>query len=244
MKFELASTRNIDRFMDAVKALEGRLADTEKMGLGLVYGEPGLGKTLAMEVYHARSKKAGRIRTVMVRALDIWTQSSMLKDILGALGCAPLAYRKDIMFDQIRDELRGKPAIFLIDEIDKIAGSRSMLGILKDIHDVTGSSILMIGEERVNDLLTRFHSFYNRMNRSAVVKLKDHTQEDVGRVIEQRCEVPVETAVVRAIHQEVGGKSMRSVLDRISDMEQFSQTNCLKAITLGDYNQLPEVVNG
>jgi hypothetical protein len=235
VKFKLVSTRNVQRFFDATAALEERLQEREVTGLGLVYGKPGLGKTMAMDTYHAGQCKTMRVRTAKVRAMSHWSGASMLKSLLGSLGHEPRGYRKDIMFDQLAETLLDQPAVFLIDEIDSIAGSRSMLAILKDIHDVTGSAILMIGEERVDGLLKRFESFYNRVNRGALQHLSNHSEADVRLVVDQRCDFPVDPEVSAAIYSETGGSSMRSVVDRIRDMEAHARSNGLEQIEMGTY---------
>lgn len=238
MKFVLVSTRNVQRFMDAAKALEKRLADSEIVGLGLVYGKPGLGKTMAMDAYHARQAGRQKVRTVPLRALAHWSESSMLKALLAALGHVPAAYRKDVMFDQIVELVKDKPTMFLIDEIDSIAGSRSMVATLKDLHDVTGAAILMVGEERVDGLLRRFESFYNRMNRSGIQHLTNHGDEDVAMVIRQRCDFEVAGEVCMEIYNETGGRSMRSVVDRIRDIEVFARANSVNRVEMKHYRQL------
>ena len=67
----------------------------------------------------------------------------MMKDLLRALGRSPQQYRKVVMFDQMVETLKPAPALFIIDEIDAIAESRRMIAMLKDLHDVTGSAILI-----------------------------------------------------------------------------------------------------
>jgi len=238
MKNVLASTQNVLRFMDAAKALEARLTDDQIMGMGLVFGKPGLGKTMALDAYYIRNHKAGRVRTVKVRAMAHWTEASMLKSLLVAVGQAPDRYRKDAMFDQLVEALRGDPAIFLIDEIDAIAGSRSMIAMLKDIHDVTGSAILMIGEERVDALLKRYESFYNRMNLGALAHLGNHSVADVQLCVEQRCDVEVSPDVCAEIHAETGGRSMRSVVDRIRDIEAFARANGVNGVGMAEYRAI------
>lgn len=237
MRHVLVATQNVQRFMDACRALEARLTDDEIMGLGLVSGKPGLGKTMAMQAYHARQRRQGAVRTVLMRALSHWTVTGLLKGVLQALGETPRRYRRDLLFDRICDHLSNEPAVILIDEIDALAESRRKVAILKDIHDVTGSAILMVGEERVDGLLRRFESFYNRFNQAAVIRLKRHTEEDIALVINERCEVEVAPEVSAMIAREVG-KSMRSVIDRIHAMEAFARTNKLNRIGPAEYRKI------
>jgi Cdc6-like AAA superfamily ATPase len=235
MKHRMVPTSNVERFFAAAHALEGRLSDPEVMGLGLVYGKPGLGKSMALEAYHSGQKRGGRVRTVPVLAMAHWSISSMLLALLRAVGQEPTRYRSDAMFDELADSLISRPAVLLVDEIDDIAGHRVMIHTLKKIHDVTGSAVLMIGEERVDGLLRRFESFYSRFNRSAIVHLTHHTAEDIKNVVEQRCEVFVEGEVCTALYEESGGKSMRSVIDRIREIEAWCATNRVKQFTLKEW---------
>jgi Cdc6-like AAA superfamily ATPase len=248
MKFELVSTRNVERMFEALNALEARLSDPQIMGMGLIYGRPGLGKSMATDMYVVRRKKKG-LRAVKVRAMAHWSETSMIKDILKALGPEPRAYRTDIMMEQIAETLKEEKAVIIIDEMDAIAGSRKMIAILKDIHDVTESAIMMIGEERVDGLLRRYESFYNRMNISAVVHVASHREEDVKSVIDTRSECPVEPDVCAEIYALTGGKSMRSVVDKIREMEAYADMNGLDRFSLTDYRRMNgkpfmEAVNG
>ena len=238
MRKEIASTENTRRIQKALANLEARLKDAEIMGLGLIYGQPGLGKTMTVERYCVQAYRQERVLVAWVRAKGIWTESSMLQDILESLGISARKYRKDIMFRQVIEALMTEPAMILIDEIDSIAESRKLIGLLKDIHDMTSCAIAMIGEERVDGLLRRYHSFYNRLNRDALVYLTGHTADDVTKVIRKRCEVAVSQEVCDEIHRSVGKKSMRSVIDRIREIEAFAATNQIKQFGMGDYQAM------
>ena len=135
MKFSLVSTTNVQRIWDAAETIEGRLSDKEVMGLGLAYGRPGLGKSVTIQAYNPRARKAGRIRTACVRALSISTETSMLKWLLLKMGQSPRAYRKDILFDQVIESLEADPALILMDEIDAIAESHRLMRLVKEIRE-------------------------------------------------------------------------------------------------------------
>ena len=238
MKWELVSTGNVAKIMEAARSLEGHLGDSEIMGMGLIYGQPGLGKSMATRSYHVRSRKEGKIRTVYTRALGIWSETTMLKWLLSALGISPYRHRKDVMFDQIHETLRREPAVILIDEADAMSESRKLIAILKDIHDLCGASIMLIGEERVAGVLRRYQSFYDRMNTGAVVHLTGHSVADVAAVLRVRCEVEVAPEVSEEIHRTVGRKTMRAVIDMIREIEAFAKTNKIKRIGDAEFKRI------
>jgi SpoVK/Ycf46/Vps4 family AAA+-type ATPase len=223
--------------MDAAHAVSARLQDSEIMGLGLIFGPPGLGKTSTLEAFAARSSGAG-LRVVFVRALRIWSETSMLQDLVTACGLAPDGYRKDLTFNQLRRTLKNDPAVIIVDEIDAIARKPVQIGILKDLHDLTRSAILMVGEEAVDPILRRYASFYNRVNRAALLQVGDHSPDDVALVIAERCDCDVDDDVCDAIHAKTGGKSMRSVIDEIRDMETYARANDLNRISMTDYRRI------
>ena len=103
---------------------------------------------------------------------------------------------------------------------------------------MTGSAVLMVGEERSDGLLRRHESLYNRINHSALVHLTGHTARDVHAVIAERCDVAVDPAVCSEIHATIGKVSMRSVIERIRDIEAYAMTNDIEQFKLSDYRQM------
>jgi len=130
--------------------------------------------------------------------------------------------------------------MILIDQVNEIARSSALIDLLMAIHDETGSSILMVGEERVAGVLQRHQAFFNRMNHLALVHLSGHSAADVQEIIRHRCEVTVDAEVCAMIHQEAGAESMRSVLVRMNDMEGYARTNDKDRITPADFRRIKE----
>lgn len=118
----------------------------------MTFGEPGTGKTKAARSLYA--EHGG----IYLRALEGMTQNAFLQAICFELdGTTPhgSARAKQAILSQLRDE----PCPVFVDEADRLHVSR--LEDLRDIHDVTGSPIVLIGEmglptrvkarERIND---------------------------------------------------------------------------------------------
>lgn len=236
MKNVLVSTENVQRILSATKALELRMGDPEIAGLGLITGDPGLGKTLAAKHYTAQAARRNRFPAVYIRALAVWTPASMLKSFLRELGREPDSYRTDLMFDTIIEHLERKPTFFLVDEADSFAGITQLVRIIKDIHDMTSCVFLLIGESRVQRILARYTSFFNRINTSAIVELGAFSAGDIEAVIHGRSEITITQPVCDAISTTFSG-SMRSIIDTIRGLELWGRANDRKEIALSDYKQ-------
>ena len=237
MKHILVSTRNVQRIWAAAHAVEGRLTDQEIMGFGLIFGQPGLGKTKAVQAYMSRTNAEGRCQAFYIHARRIWSETSMLRDLLLICGRSARHYRKDAIFDDLLETLTGRPGVFIIDQVDWIAERRSMVGILHDLHDITGCAILMVGEERVDAILRRYQAMYSRINSSAIIRVTSPTEADVHAVINERCEIAVDPAVSSEISKTLGS-ALRPVVDEIREMERFARINNTERIGIEDYRRI------
>jgi chromosomal replication initiation ATPase DnaA len=238
MKNELVSTENVRRCQAAAAELEGRFEDRELIGLGLIHGRPGLGKTTWLRYHKAQMvRKENGIQVGFVRALAIWSEASMLKDLLGALGTLPIKYRKAEMYDQLLDILEQSPTEILIDEIHQIAGSAGMMGIIKDLHDMTGCVVIMAGELRTDGLLRRHESFHDRLNAGAIITLREHTPDDMTAIVKGRCELEVEPEVCRAICGG-RGRTVRQLLRQIREIESYGRASGIKRFTMKDFRHM------
>ena len=141
----------------SVLALRNAVSTAFEAGAGqpamvMTYGEPGTGKTKAARALYA--EHGG----IYLRALESMTQNSFLQAICFEVdGTTPhgSARAKHAILGQLSDE----PRPIFIDEADRLHVGR--LEDLRDIHDITGSPIVLIGEmglptkvrarERIND---------------------------------------------------------------------------------------------
>ena len=141
----------------SVLALRSAVSAAFEAGAGqpamlMTYGEPGTGKTKAARSLYA--EQGG----IYLRALEGMTQNAFLQALCFEVdGTTPhgSARSKQTILSALSDE----PRPIFVDEADRLHVGR--LEDLRDIHDVTGSPIVLIGEmglptkvrarERIND---------------------------------------------------------------------------------------------
>lgn len=119
-------------------AVEGAMDAGEGFpAMVMVYGEAGTGKTRAARKLY--SQHLG----LYVRAMEGMTQAAFLQELCFELGRGRphgSARCKSALVGQLRDD----PRPLFIDEADRLHVSR--LEDLRDIHDLTGSPVVLIGE--------------------------------------------------------------------------------------------------
>jgi len=148
-----ASLRNVALAMKVLDHLVHRAPNLP--GMGVLYGESGLGKSCAA------AAAANRFRAVYVECRSYFTKKSLLLAILDEMGIRPgkTVYE---MVNQIGEELALSRRPLMIDEMDHIV-DRNLVELVRDIYEVSNAAILMIGEERFPAKLKRWERFHNRV---------------------------------------------------------------------------------
>jgi len=129
-------TGNVAKLRKSLNAL----SDTERgrPGIGVVQGEPGRGKTMAAKEWHTMNGG------IFLRVLEGWSQFSFLQaltyEITGERPSNTNRCRNRIM-----DALAETPQPIIVDEADRLLMSR--IEDLRDVHDMTGCPVILIGEE-------------------------------------------------------------------------------------------------
>lgn len=159
-----------------VSALRDAVMSAKDAGEGfpamvMAYGEPGTGKTKA-----ARSMFA-ELGGVYLRALEGMTQSAFLQDLCFEVnGSRPHGAAK--CKSSIMTTLKDGPMPLFVDEADRLHVSR--LEDLRDIHDITGSPVILIGEmglptrvsarSRINDRIPQaFRVHFDSIGRTDIM---------------------------------------------------------------------------
>lgn len=149
----VAPLRNVSGLVSLIDRLENRTPGLP--GLGVFYGYSGFGKTTAA-IYAANSCDA-----YQVQMKSTWTQKKLCQSLLQEMSIEPAKTIAD-MVDQISEELALSQRVLLIDEADFLV-KRSMIEIVRDIYESSGSPVVLIGEERLPRNLEKWERVHGRV---------------------------------------------------------------------------------
>lgn len=190
----IAPTKNVVALSNAFEGLATR--DHGVPGMGLVYGYTGAGKTTAVAWLVAR--KNG----VYVRANSGWTPTSMLSKIMSELGAAPMQ-RRAAMLEYIGDKLSQLKRPLFVDEADYLLHDGAMLESLRDVHDMSGLPVVLIGMANIEKKLVHRQQLARRI--SHWVEFRPSDLEDARLLTDTVAEVKVADDLVALLHRESKG---------------------------------------
>ncbi len=223
MKNVFVKTANVSAFL----ATATRLTKVEAgvPGMGLVYGQRGLGKTEAA-MYYAGQKQN---QAVYVVAKPDWTYGWMMEEILVELSATPCRGEK-AKYDAMVSALVERPRLIIIDETNLI--KPRLLETMRSISDVTHNPILWVGHEGVVDKLQRLGPFYDRL--LYIQEVKPLGRPDLEKYCAECLEVDISGPALDHVLRESDGNFRRAVvaLKRLEDQAKASR------LTLIDSPQL------
>lgn len=151
----IASTSNIALVHTTMDVLVGRAPGLP--GIAAFYGESGLGKSVGA----AYASHPAGFNGIYVSCRSFETKKSFVEQICKAIGITVRGNVPAIVDEVVQVlVLTGRPLI--VDEVDYIVDSRT-LELIRDLHDASGASILLIGEERLPAKLKKHERFDNRV---------------------------------------------------------------------------------
>lgn len=222
MKKGFAETQNVQRYQVAVNRMLASPPGIDKFML--VHGEVGLGKTetnLWWKNHYSPQSAFIRIKKAMgVR----W----LLGEIVAELGLVPEKRTEDL-FHQAVGELLGTDRTLIFDEVDYVADKRTLVETIRDIGDMAGTPIILIGMPWAPEKLKRFPALWRRI--SQVVPYHGLTAADVRLVMDQICEVAVDDSAVAAIAGSVKAVTTASLYRWAQACETVARARKVEMVT-------------
>ncbi len=211
-------TQNVKNFIGFVENLINKPKNIPKMGL--VYGEPGLGKS--QTALWLSCKYDG----IYLRASNLMTGRWLLEEMVKELDEIPRSLTSD-NFNIVIKKLKQNPQVIFIDEIDYLMNNYKSIETLRDIHDETGSPIIFIGMRLAHRKLERYKHLYDRF--SEILKFETFWINDLSQIIGQLSEIPFAPDAIKYIHKKYN--RFRQIIQLINQMETFAKDNNLTEIT-------------
>ena len=218
MKKIFVKTQNVKNFIGLVENLINKPKNIPKMGL--VYGEPGLGKS------QTALWLACKYDGIYLRVTNLMTGRWLLEEMTKELDEIPRFLTSD-NFNIVVKKLKKNPQVIFIDEIDYLMNNYKTIETLRDIHDETDCPIIFIGMGLAHRKLERYKHLYDRF--SEILKFETFGVNDIGQIINQLSEVPFTPYAIEYIHSKYN--RFRQIVQLINQMETFTKDNNLAEIT-------------
>ncbi len=211
-------TTNVKNFIGLVENLLNKPKNIPKMGL--IYGEPGLGKS------QTALWLACKYDAKYLRVTNLMTGRWLLEEIAKEMNEIPRYLTSD-NFNLIVQKLKQKPQLIIVDEIDYLMNNLKTIEILRDIHDKTDCPIIFVGMGLAHKKLERYKHLFDRF--SEIVKFETFGVNDLSQIVSQLSEVTFTPDAVEYIHSKFN--RFRQIVQLINKMETFAKDNNLTEIT-------------
>ena len=188
---KLIHTTNVNKAQECINFLLTR-PKQEIVGLGMLYGKPGLGKTTFA------TRTAFRNGYTYLRLEATSTPKTFAQDLLTNLyrnyvigDFIPHGSTNTLFKQCIQILCEQEDAVIIIDEIDYAFRYQQLLGSIRDLADETLAVILLIGMQGARDKLSRIDAHYfDRCN--YFYEFQDNTKEDIMKVTKKVMSDPVD----------------------------------------------------
>ena len=226
MKKVFIKTRNVKNFVVLMENLKKCPANIPKMAL--VYGGHGLGKSQTI-LWWATNNDA-----VYLRANQGMTSRWLLCEIAEELGEVPFWHSQET-FNLIEQNLKANPKIIIVDEIDYLI-EKSTVETLRDLHDRTGSPIVLVGMGMADKKISRYKHLEDRIFEK--LKFEHFNQQDISEIISQLSDINFSEGAIEYL--SIQSNQFRQIIKLINKVEKLAKTNNIKEI---DEYILKELLN-
>jgi hypothetical protein len=217
MKDVYIATQNYQRFSALCDEL---LSSAHGVELAAVIGHAGRGKTKAAKQIFSKN-----LNTVYCLYKEDDTHADLLREITFRLaGLRP--GRKQHCYEIIERELAARRRVIMVDEADRM--SLTCLNGLRNIHDICGVPIIMIGEEDLKSKLGRERRLVSRVR--DVIQFEPVVQIDIVVYYRQSLDLALSPAQAAKLLRHCEG-DFRLVLTDALAVERLMTVNNITTVT-------------
>lgn len=217
MKNIFIETENYQRAMALCDELLGVCYGVE---MAAIIGRAGRGKTTAAERIYTNNPD-----TIYVLYHEDWAYTELLREITFRL-CGTRPRYRQACFEMIQNEIGNKRRILMIDEVDR--ANLKCLNVLRNIHDVCKTPILLIGEEDLKNKLSRERRLISRMRN--IISFEAVCRADVLVWYREAMGQQLSSELAAKLLRHAQG-DFRNVLTDALEAERIMQASGINALT-------------
>lgn len=241
-----ANIHNLALVRSALEELTGRAGGLPS--LGVLYGPAGYGKSTALlavanatRAYYIQMRSVWNAKALMQKVLiEMGLPTKVVRARKGKAGEGEAAFGRDLtvaeMLDAVGSQLASSRRPLIIDEFDYCVGGAGMVELVRDIHEISQSPIILSGEEHLPLKLQRWERFHGRVLSwvaAAPVSLADATE-----LAPLYCNVPCADDFLQLLVNESGG-SVRRVCVNLAAAEQAAADGGWRKIDAATWGKRP-----
>lgn len=216
----IAPLQNVTLLLAAVQQVNDRAVHLP--GIVVFYGPAGYGKSMAA-VY-----ATNKTRAYFVRCQSSWSTGWLLKSILREMGL-PSKGTTAALAEMVQEQLAKSRRPLIIDEADHLITKRA-IEVIRDIQDVSGTSIILIGEEALPYKLEKWERVHSRV--LSWVPAQPANAEDARTLTQFYCSgITVEDDLLSKIAQTAGA-SLRRICVNLEHVKEFAKNENIKSVGL------------
>jgi DNA transposition AAA+ family ATPase len=223
LKHSTIQIKNVTRLVDAGEALIRRAPGMP--GMGLVWGATGYGKSTAVAWF------VNRVNGVHVRALAVWSPAAMLDTIARELELAPKGSCARVVEACARKLSETNRPLF-IDEADYVVEKKVMTETLRDLHDLTGVPVILVGMEGIQRSIRARQQLTGRL--AQWVEMQPCDIEDARMLADGLLDVRVGQELLARLHKRAAG-SARLITVGLGRIEAYAKARGMKSIDAGEW---------
>lgn len=217
MKKVFVKTNNVKRFITMMNNLQNRAEGVP--GMGLVYGEPGLGKSQTINWWAFKND------AILVRCTQLMSAKWLLTEILDYMSEIK-PYSISDCFNEVIRNLLMTPRVLIVDEIDYLTIDSRAVETLRDIHDKTNVPVILVGMTNANSRLKKFSHLYDRL--SEIVKFEKFSKNDIKTIVKELSEIEMTDCAIKYIYSNIS--RFRQIVKVINKAEVLAKANGLSSI--------------
>lgn len=235
MRYKIVTTKNIVSLSSGFQQSQRRELGIPRMGL--IYAPTGFGKTTAA------AWLVNRENGIYVRAVSLWSPTTMLMSILSELSIAAPRFSAQALqaissrYPQgVVDQMKLNQRPLFIDEADYLFHNPRMIDAARDIHDLSGLPVWLIGSQKLEKQIAQRKIVAGRI--SQWVKFSPCDAEDTQQIAKELCLVEVQTDLLEKLHKAAKG-SIRLITVGLSRIEAVARLQHWETINAQQWANQP-----